>query len=63
MRYEFLYKGVVEAHRAGRSFKNGVCHDSLLFPSEAIGYTLSLRVIVTTRYGTVELPWWVKTRR
>ena len=63
VRYEFLFNGAVEAHRPGHSFKHGVYHDSLLFPSEAVGYTLSLRVIVTTRYGTVQLPWWIKARR
>ena len=63
VRYEFLFNGTVEAHRAGHSFKHGVYHDSLVFPSAAIGHTLSLRVIVTTRYGTVRLPWWIKTRR
>lgn len=63
VRYQFLYNGVVEAHRAGHWFRHGVYHDSLVFPSEAVGYTLSLRVIVTTKYGTVQLPWWVKTRR
>jgi hypothetical protein len=61
--YEFLFDGVVEAHRPGHKFKHGVYHDALLFPDEAIGHTLSLHVIVKTRYGTVSLPWWIKTRR
>lgn len=62
VRYAFLYQGVVEARRPGYSFKHGIYHDTLVFPDAAIGHTLSLHVIVQTKYGTVVLPWWVKTR-
>ena len=62
VRYQFLFHGQVEASRPGHAFSRGVYHDTLLFPGEEIGHVLSLRVIVTTKYGTVELPWWIKTR-
>lgn len=62
VRYQFLFQGQLVASRPGHSFKHGVYHDTLLFPGDAIGQVLSLRVIVTTNYGTVELPWWIKTR-
>jgi hypothetical protein len=60
--YEFLYDGSVVSHQAGHSFKGGVYHDTLKFPSDAVGYPLTLRVIVKTRYGTVDLDWAVKTK-
>jgi len=62
VRYQFLFQGQVEASRPGHAFSRGVYHDTLLFPGEAIGHVLSLHVIVTTKYGTVALPWWIKTR-
>jgi hypothetical protein len=62
VRYQFLFQGQVVANRAGHSFTHGVYHDTLLFPGAAVGRVLSLRVIVTTKYGTVDLPWWIKAR-
>lgn len=62
VRYEFLYDGSVVSHQPGHSFRGGVYHDTLEFPSEAVGYPLTLRVIVTTTYGSVDLDWAVKTR-
>jgi hypothetical protein len=62
VKYEFLYNGSVVSHQPGHSFKGGVYHDTLKFPDEAVGYSLTLRVIVTTHYGTVDLDWAVKTR-
>jgi len=62
VRYEFLYSGSVVSHQPGHSFRGGVYHDTLKFPTESVGYPLTLRVIVTTKYGTVDLDWAVKTR-
>lgn len=62
VRYQFLFQGQVVGNRAGHSFTHGVYHDTLLFPGAAVGHVLSLRVIVTTTYGTVYLPWWIKAR-
>ena len=62
VRYQFVYNGTVVGHYPGHKFKHGVFHDWLLFPKRAVGITLSLRVVVSTRYGTVQVPWWVKTQ-
>jgi hypothetical protein len=62
VRYEFLFAGQVVAHRPGHGFRGGVFHDRLLFPSAAIGHPITLRVIVKTRFGTVNLNWKVTTR-
>ena len=62
VRYEFLYNGSVVSHQPGYSFKGGVYHDKLMFPSEAVGYPLTLRIIVTTKDGTVDINWAVKVR-
>jgi hypothetical protein len=61
VRYEFISEGKVVAHRPGHSFKHGRYFDTLVFPSEAVGYSLTLRVLVSTKYGTVGLNWAVKT--
>jgi hypothetical protein len=62
VRYEFLFQGQVVGHAPGHGFRRGVFHDSLLFPNAAIGHPLTLRVIVKTRFGTVNLNWKVKAR-
>jgi hypothetical protein len=62
VRYEFLFDGQVVAHRAGHGFRRGVFHDNLLFTRAAVGHAITLRVIVKTRFGTVNLNWNVKTR-
>jgi hypothetical protein len=62
VRYEFLFDGQVVGHAPGHGFRNGVFHDRLLFPSRAVGHAITLRVIVKTRFGTVNLDWNVKTR-
>ena len=60
--YHFLYNGAVVSRQPGYSFRNGVYHDHLKFPSDAIGYQLTLQVIVHTKYGTDYIDWAVKTR-
>jgi hypothetical protein len=62
VRYSFLFNGSVVRRVAGHSFTNGLYRDTLTFPSEAVGYSLTLRIIVTTKYGQVYIPWAVKTR-
>ena len=62
VKYEFLFDGSVVSHQPGHSFTGGVYHDTLKFPSDAVGEPLTLRVIVTTKDGTVDLDWAVKTR-
>jgi hypothetical protein len=62
VKYEFVYDGSVVSRQPGHSFSGGVYHDTLKFPDEAVGYALTLRVIVTTKYGAVDLDWAVKTK-
>jgi hypothetical protein len=61
--YRFLFDGQVVGSRPGRSFKNGVCHDTLLFPGEAEGHAITLQVVVKTRYGTDYINWAVTTKK
>lgn len=63
VRYQFLYGGTVVGNQKGGSFKHGVFHDTLLFPKRSVGYPLTLRVVVKTRYGTVYIPWTVNVRK
>jgi hypothetical protein len=46
----------------GKSFRNGVYRDYLHWPADAVGHTLTMRVVVKTRYGTDYLNWWIKVR-
>ena len=61
VRYQFLLYGSVVSRQPGHSFTRGIYHDVLMFPSTAVGSSLTLRVIVKTKYGTVDLNWAVKT--
>lgn len=60
--YEFLYSGQVVSHQAGHSFTGGVFHDTLIWPLDSVGYPLTLRVIVQTRYGTDDIDYWIKVK-
>jgi hypothetical protein len=61
--YRFLYHGSVVSHQRGRAFRDGVCHDTLKWPGTAVGWNITLQVVVSTRYGTDYLNWWIKVRR
>jgi hypothetical protein len=54
--YAFLFAGRVVASRPGGEMRKGLFHDSLLFPSRAVGVPLILRVILKTprQTGTVD---------
>jgi hypothetical protein len=53
-KYQFLLDGTpVTKTRKGITFHHGVGHDHLTFPGAAVGHTLTLRVLVTTSYGTL----------
>jgi hypothetical protein len=60
--YRFLYQGIVVSKKPGGSFNNGVFNNTLLWPSKAVGHTITLQVVVATRYGTDYLNWWIKVR-
>ena len=60
--YEFLFSGAIVSHQPGHKFKNGLYKDSLIFPAEAVGKPLTLRIVVKTKYGTKDLNWNVMTK-
>lgn len=61
--YRFLYDGILlPDNKPGGSFTHGVYHDTLLWPKKAVGHTVTLQVVVRTRYGTDYLNWWIKVR-
>lgn len=61
--YQFLYHGTLVSHQPGHRFTDGVFRDKLKWPSRAVGHTITLRVVVKTRYGTDYLDWWIRVRR
>ncbi len=61
--YRYLYQGTVVSRQPGGKFRNGVYHDRLNWPGRAVGHTITLQVVVHTRYGTDYLNWWIKVRR
>jgi hypothetical protein len=58
--YRFLFQGQVVSSQPGGSFSHGVYRDTLNWPKAAIGHTVTLQVVVRTRYGTNYLDWWIK---
>jgi hypothetical protein len=44
--YAFLFGGSVVAKRAGGTMRGGIFHDRLEFPARALGFQLTLEVIV-----------------
>jgi hypothetical protein len=44
--YAFLFGGAVVARRPGGPMRGGIFHDKLEFPARALGYPLTLEVIV-----------------
>ena len=61
--YRFLYNHAVVGRQPGGRFSRGVLHDTLVWPKNAVGHTITLQVVVTTRYGTDYLNWWIRVRR
>lgn len=60
---EFTFSGTVVGHASPPTdpLKDGRWHDSLTFPSRAIGEPIDLQVVVHTQIGSVTLDWPVKT--
>jgi len=63
VRYQFLFDGQVVSKQPGGKFSHGVYHDKLKWPSDAVGHTITLQVVVNTKYGTDYLNWWIKVRK
>jgi hypothetical protein len=60
--YQFFLGKTMVSHKPGHSFRNGLFRDTLKWPAEAVGHTITLRVVVKTRYGTDYLNWWIRVR-
>jgi len=60
--YRFLYQGQVVSEKPGHKFTRGVYYDTLKWPRAAVGHTITLQVVVSTRYGTDYENWWIKVR-
>ncbi len=61
--YRFVYHGQVVSRQPGYGFTHGVYYDTLKWPKQAVGHTITLQVVVSTRYGTDYLNWWIRVRR
>jgi hypothetical protein len=61
--YVFYWNGQKVNHQPGGRFCRGVWRDTLRWPSRAVGYRLTLGVVVNTRYGTDYDWWWIQVRR
>jgi hypothetical protein len=60
--YRYLSNGTVVGRGIGGSFRHGVYRDAIIWPGEAIGHPLTFQVVVTTRYGTDYVNWFVQVR-
>jgi hypothetical protein len=63
VRYQYLYQGSIVRKTSGGSFRHGVYHDELKWPTQAVGHKITLQVVVNTKYGTDYLNWWIRVRR
>jgi hypothetical protein len=62
---KFVYGGVVVGHDRPPTHpvSDGRWHDTLEFPSDAVGEPLSFRAVIHTRLGSITLDWPIKVRR
>jgi hypothetical protein len=63
VRYQYLVGRRVVTRRPGGTFRNGVWHDELNWPTQVAGHRFTLQVVVHTKYGTDYLNWWIRVRK
>jgi hypothetical protein len=66
VRYDWMFDGAVvrtQPLHGSFKFKRGVYRDQLVFPTTSLGEPLTLRFLVTTRYGTEHADWKLQTTR
>jgi hypothetical protein len=65
VRYEFLFDGAVVSKQAGHKFTRGVYRDTMVFPSQALGEPLTLRILVTVPayHRTEHIDWKVQAKQ
>ena len=61
--YVYYWKGQKVSQQPGGHFCNGVWKDTLRWPARAVGFRLTMGVVVKTRYGTDYDWWWIQVRR
>lgn len=62
LRYEFLFGGTVVSRQSHFRFKGRFRDDTFKWPASAVGFRLTLRAVVSSRYGTRKLDYWVEVR-
>jgi hypothetical protein len=62
VKYQFLFEGQLVNSQPGKTFKNGVYHDTLQWPAAAIGKKLTVKMIITTNAGTTSLSYWFEVK-
>lgn len=70
LRYEFLYGGRVVSRqnpgplrRSGYRFTGHFTDREFVWPARAAGYRLTFRAVLSNRYGTRRLSYWIRVRR
>ncbi len=70
LRYEFLYGGKVVSRqnpgplrRSGYRFTGHFTDREFVWPARAAGIRLTFRAVLSNRYGTRRLSYWVRVRR
>lgn len=62
VRFQFLYQNTVVSKQPGGKLSGGVYRTKLLWPARAVGHSITLQVVVQTKYGTDKLNWWIRVR-
>jgi len=62
---EYVYGGEVVGHENPTNvhFRNGYYRDTIQFPATAVGYPLSVRVVIHTNRGSITLDWAVTVQQ
>ena len=62
---QFVFSGQVVGREnpPSHQLRNGLLHDVMQFPAQAVGIPLSFETVVRTRLGSVTLDWPVMARR
>ncbi|MGN6170215.1 MAG: hypothetical protein ACTHQQ_18895 [Solirubrobacteraceae bacterium] len=65
VRTDFAFAGTVVGHEAPpiHRLKDGVLHDTITFPSSAVGHPITLVAVIHTTAGSVALGWPVTATR
>ncbi len=63
VKYQFYFPGLgLVSTQPGHKFTNGLYRDTLLWPASAVGKKLTVKIIITTPYGTTSIDYWFEVR-